>query len=304
MSNPKLVIYLELRLNKFKDILNMGYKNDELRLRNNIIIRKLFVEIICILCLSKKNHIFQEIKIKKEDFILTNIKDKVKATTTDFIQPFFKEKDPKYLLVEFNEFIYNLHNKNCIDACYWFEYILNYEIILKKNKEKCCCERRPYSNIEPKYQTDIIWIFWEIFFNIFSFFIKEDEHEEKPEKPETHENIVTQKIIKSCFNLFCIKYSFNLKYKRKYIIYFVITLLCSNVNYNNDIVIENKDYIAFLLSKIDAIYCQVKNNEISPNTDYLFSSLQNNKSSKNLEKTISNLEKMNKMQQDFIPREK
>ena len=46
-----------------KEIIENGYIDNELRLRNNIKIRKLFAEIICILCLSPKKHIVQIIKI-------------------------------------------------------------------------------------------------------------------------------------------------------------------------------------------------------------------------------------------------
>ena len=59
LGNPKLPIYLDLRLSNFKSIVNNGYRDNILKLRNNIKIRKLFAEIICVLCLSKKKHTFE-----------------------------------------------------------------------------------------------------------------------------------------------------------------------------------------------------------------------------------------------------
>ena len=41
---------------------------NELELRNDSKIRKLFVEIVCILCYSKKSHIYEKIKIDDLDF--------------------------------------------------------------------------------------------------------------------------------------------------------------------------------------------------------------------------------------------
>jgi hypothetical protein len=281
LSNPKLITYLELRYNNFKYIYNNGYQDCELKLRNNNKIRRLFSELICILCLSKKHHIFQEIKINPFDFILINISDKLKAPNIDFIEPYYKPEDPKLLFIPFNEFVYNLSIKNCIETCYWLEYILEFEINIKKKKESIICERRTYPNVDIKMQKDIIWIFWEILLDY----------------AEKH-SLLSLKILKSAFNIFCIKYSPILKQKRKYLLYFVITFISSNILYEQEIV-KDKEMVLNIISKIDKIYLQVKKNEIGPKTDYLFKGMKN----KNFEKTIQRLEQLNNFSEIFIPRD-
>jgi hypothetical protein len=281
IGNPKLPIYLKMRYDNFSAIINNGYSANVLLARNNDKLRKLFSEIICILCYSNKKHNLQNIKLNKnEEFDLTNISSKFKAPNTKFCENIFKDDDPKELLIPFNELIYSLTNKNIIDTCFWFEWILEYESICKKKKKKCICQGRLYA---PKgNQNDIIWILWDI------LFYYSNNNNNLISNYENNEKAIINKIITSLYDLFIIKYSSACKRRRKFIFYYAFSLLIDKLDLN--IVITNKnEEINAIISKIDSIYKDIKKNEISPNTDYLF---QNVKKS-NIEKTIEKIELIN-----------
>jgi hypothetical protein len=298
-GNPKLAIYLNMRYSNFVNIVNNGYSNNLLILRNNKKIRKLFSEIICILCFSNKKQIYQEIKLSKTDgFDLINISSKFKAPNVKYIESIYKEDDPKELYIPINELIYNLLNKNIIDTCYWFEWILEYENISKKKKKKCLCEARSYA--PNGFYNDIIWIIWDIIFfyskieNINNF---KNENFNKKNISSINSSLlqnqnIINKIIESLFNIFIIKYNTPCKRKRRYIIYFCFNIIIENYDYSIDIITpDEKEKVDAIINKIDTIYKEIKKNEISPNTDYLFTNLKKT----NIEKTIEKIEMINNL---------
>lgn len=287
LGNPKLATYLELRVNNFKEVINNGYSSFPLKMRNNEKIRKLFSEIICVICDAKKKHSFDEMKVKKEDFDLTQLTDKLKAPSVQFVEKVILAEDPKELFVAINELVYNISQKNNLNTCYWVEWILEFESICKSKKEKCKCERRGEIPVESKYQKDIICLIWSIF-------LKQATEMENP-----NPNPLILKIMKSLMNLFFLKYGPGSIKKRKFILYFVASLLTENVNLNEEIVREKqKEVISNVNKNINSIYKQIKQNEEAPGTDYLFKDVK----SSNLEKTIEKLEKMNNFGETFVPR--
>ncbi len=90
-------------------------------------------------------------------------------------------------------------------------------------------------------------------------------------------------------NIYCFRFSPGVKRKRRFILYFAVSLVCDMYNLNvaivgDAVVLEN------IKQKIRLLYSQIKENEMKPNTDYLFN---NSFTNGNLEKTIAKLEKMN-----------
>ena len=275
-GNPKLPIYIDMRFNNFREILNNGYANDELQLRNNSKIRSLFGEIITVLCFSTKKHAIEKIKLNNDIICdLTQMTNKLKAPSIKYAQTIFKQNDPKELFVALNELIYNIEIKQNVNACFWIEWIIEFETLCNKRKQKCECERRTFSPVQDKYQTDIIWMIWEIVIK----------------RAEKLGNPILIRIQNALLNIFSIRYTPVVKKRRKFLMYFAISLLTDQIDYDISI-IQNKEVIETVVSKIDTIYKQVKTNEHKPKTDYLFNNLPKKT---NINKTMEKLETVNKI---------
>ncbi len=286
LGNPKLPIYIDLRYQLIQNIITTGYVNNEYKLRNSIKVRETMAEVISLLCLSKKKNKYNPVKMKEDYYNITNISYRLNADSVKYADPIFLKEDPKELFVGINEFIYNinLNNQDYNSAFFWLEWIIGYEDLCKKNGSKSyICARRNFP-VDYKMQKDSIWILWDCIF-----------HECK-----INRNKVLYKILQSLQNIFCYNYKPGTKKRRKYILYFCISLLTeplSNIPIIHD---DDKPTANDISKKINIIYRQIKKNEIKPSTDYLF----NNSITKgNLEKTIDKLDKLNSMG-NIVPRNK
>jgi hypothetical protein len=275
LANPKLAIYLEMRYEKFKQIISTGYVEDILRLRNNPQIRALFAEIICILCNTNKKHSFQGIKInKEEEYDMTHMSNKLKAPSVSYAQSVYKKDDPKELFISINEFAYHIstESNNSLQACFWLEWIMEFQKICANKKEKCLCERRSNIPVDDKFQMDPIWIIWEIIL-----------------KQSTEKNNIKNKILNSILKLYCLKYTPGVKKRRRYLIYYAISIITEQYDTKIDIT-KDKELVETVVKKINAIYKQIKKNEVGPKIDYLMTDVRKS----NLEKTIDKLQILNK----------
>ena len=276
LANPKLAIYLDNRFDKFKQIIENGYIDNELALRNNKNIRELFCEIIIILCISEKKPSFEQIKISNDEYNLNNISNKLNAPNISFGKYFFKDNDPKEVFVAINELAYNLYhkNKNLLKAHYWIEWIVNYDTKCRRSKNQLICGSRSHIPVHSKFHTDVVWIVWDIILLYSNNF-----------------NKIIKKILASLLNLFCLKYTFSCKKKRKYILYFACELITEYVNITIPIS-NNNNKIKPIINKINNVYKLIKKNEQSPKTEYLFGSIQKPEKS-NLDKTIEKMDILN-----------
>lgn len=274
LGNPKLPIYLEMRYSGFKDLIN-SYNQRELELRNNSNIRLLFSEIICVLIYSKKKIKINEIKIPIDEVTnFINISQKLKAKDHALIQKIFYDDDPKEIYIPINEFLYCINTKNLQETIYWLEWIILFENNCNKNGKYLNSKNRMFA---PKgFERDIIMIIWEIIF----YFSNE-------------KNEITSKICKSLFNIFCIKYNKNIKKKRRIIIYFALQLIIENYDLSIDI-IKEKEKINNIKSNIDNIYKDIKKNEESPGTEYLFKNIKG----KSIEKSMNKLNILNNFEKN------
>ena len=162
--------------------------------------------------------------------------DKLKAPAVTFIEPIFKSDDPKQLFVPLNELSNQIYTKHTLDACYWIEWILEYI-----SKKKCVGHAR---SLCAKHPLDCIWIVWEVFLHYSS---------------KLNETI--QKIMKSVLSLFCIRYTPACNERRRFLLYYAISLCCEPISLHVPIV-EQKHLIDPIYEKCKVMYKNIKKNEI------------------------------------------
>jgi len=282
-ANPKMVIYLEKRYKIFRNIVQQGLFTNEIELRNNATVRKLFAEIVFIITKSPQKHSFETLKIDRiEEFDITKMTDRLKATSVTYADGLLDKEDPKELFIVMNEFAFQLspEGNNMIHACFWIEWIIEFDHICKTRKEPAKCRRRNYP-VENKFQKDIIWIMWDIIL-IYG----------KKRGP------FIDNILHSLNEMFCIRYTTATSKKRKYLLYYAIELLTEVIPINIELITkDDKDMIGMVFENIDLIYKQIKKNEHSPGTDYLFMGTD---AKNNLERSVKQLELLRSM--DITPR--
>jgi hypothetical protein len=282
LANPRLPTYVHLRYEAFKSVLSNGYSGNELRMRNAPKIRALFAEIVSVLCYSNKLHQYENIKVSKtEEYDVAAMSEKLKAPHIKYVDDVFIKGDPPELFIALNEFAFHLSNESGSSshfACYWLEWIMEFYNICRLKKLHCRCERRAHVPVDEKLQMDPIWIVWQIVTKTART------------GTESSTRALSFKIIDCLFKLYCIRFTLSVKKKRRYLLYFAVSLLTQPYASQQDIILADyKDKIGNVVQKIDAVYRDIKKNEVSPKMDYLFQ----NTAKSELERTIAKLDILN-----------
>ena len=189
---------------------------------------------------KKKGNINNDSKLTNKDFDFIHIQNKLKAPNTKYSDEIMLEEDPKELILSINELSYHISkdSNNTIFACYWINWIIEYELRCRRQKKELICQRRNV-NVESKMQKNTIWIVWDVFL----FYTKNDK--------------VLEKIVKSSLNLFCIQYNYSSNKKYRELLYYMVMLINEKFEMPKKLISETEK-INIILEKINNIYKQIK----------------------------------------------
>tara|TARA_B100000123_G_scaffold270746_1_gene249166 strand:+ start:64 stop:1506 length:1443 start_codon:yes stop_codon:yes gene_type:complete len=252
----KLVLFLKLKNKEH-------FKKHYLDLRNSQEIRNHFCELTCILThASKSRKSISLPKIKKDDFSESKFKSRLKAKDFSTSMELLKKDDPKELTIVINEFsnVIKEYNYKQSDAIYWLIWILEWEkiIILKTGKYKCSV-RDLDNNVEKKYCSDVIWVFWLVIL--------------KECISRNNKSLSNQ--VKSLFEFFKFKYTPSKKKKRLYMLLSCIQMLDPNFQFNAEKYPIYEKYFLTLqaCSNVNTLYKDLKKEENLEN-DYVNSKIK------------------------------
>ena len=248
-ASPKLPVIIEKCFQNFKQIAMNDYLTDQLEMRNSQRVRKIIAEIISILCTSRKKSKIEYVKIDKDnDFDVLKLSSRLKASSAEYGQKILKTEDPTEVHVAVNELCYHLSNdtRNALMAQYWVEWLLEFDKLCRKKKERCQCIRRDFAPQEDDSGLDIIFLVWDAILT----------------EAKTRSQKVILTIILSILNLFKMRFTIGVKKRRRHLIYMAINLLCEPLDLKVD-PLQCKSSLKTILQNLDIIYSQVKQGEVS-----------------------------------------
>lgn len=256
---PEYAIYLNQRMVDFLGIFKREYEYMKLSMRNDKKVRRLFAEVACILSSAKKQHAYTRVKVREGDFDMDVMTTKLRAPSAEYITGIFEEEDPQSLFIPLNEFAYCVSSEvmDGIHACYWLEWVLEYEnrSRVRVGKGTCECSRRLFiiHSVDNKYQKEVVWIVWQILLKMVS-------GREYP--------AILHRVVHSVFEMFCWKYTTGLLRRRKDYLYFVINLL-TNATMIHALCtkkikfVHDGEKLAQVTGNVGVVYDQIKEAEVN-----------------------------------------
>jgi hypothetical protein len=230
LANPKLPLYVDHRLQQFRREASLA--PEVLALRNMEMVRRLFAEIMAVLCVSPKRLGQEHVVIQKSNLSLTTLHEKMCAPDMSYLTV-FEPTDPKELFVPFNEFAYALSTRRSLEAFYWLEWILLFE----SEKKKCTVAPRAYT---PRFANDVIWVFWDIVLK----------------------QTPCSKITEAVLNMFKLQFCPTCKHRRRHLLYLAILQCCEPLDMTVEMV-HDKAVVEAVTNKCNLLYKEIKKNEQS-----------------------------------------
>lgn len=265
IHNPNF-IHSFLHLKKKFLFICENYTFNPLEMRNNSEVRYLFGVLIMSACLSKKITCTDIPKINQEELHFNSVSYKLKSKSF-YLQSIELKEDNKELIKILNEMVESILKKNINETLYWFNWIIQWEKNMKKNKIVICNPRK-INNIEVKYERDVIWIIWYIILYLC--------------KQETQ-----KKQILNLLELYIEEFNKHKKHQKICIINVALLMLIENYNMDEPILKEKMN--------IESIHCLYEEIYKTYIMSYNIESINERKSIKEKKTTIDKEDSMYKL---------
>lgn len=236
IENPYLFGWIYLKLMKYERIIHRKFsKKFEYECRNNQEIRNLFIDIVTIMTLSKKNkRLVNMPKVSGNDFKMENIANKRIAKR--HIKNVMESNEDKDLFLALSEINTHLEQKitKMEDLLYWFLWIDKMEKYKRKNNCEFYVKKRKKKEIDEKYWDDWRWILWDIIFlNI------RDENQKKQ--------------IEAIYKIYKWKHRIKNIINRDYLIFCAFLMIKSDVDWKTPL-IEKYEYRVQACCNVNQLY--------------------------------------------------
>ena len=251
INNPKLPQYMYKKhviLHNQMNHLKSFKKEANIIIRNSQMIRNLFFDVITTISTSLKRKRYDTLpKINvKDDFNFDKVRAKLLSQMNILPDKLIHDDDPAELRIILNEIFTMCKNKDFgyDKCCYWILWLLKWEAVHKKNKDKLVIGQRNIQGVSPKHGCDLIWPLWIIVF----------------EEVSNRSNIMLKNQVSCLFQLFKSEYSPGKRKARLPLIFCAFAYLTNSIDYNLPIRRSYQIYIQSQ-SNVNLMFCKKKLHE-------------------------------------------